>query len=214
MNIVGGRYRLLDAAGVGGMAVVWRAHDEVLDRHVAVKLLTDDQCADPREIERARTEARYGARLAHPNVVAVYDFGTSRRGGRGAAFVVMELLEGVLRSDSLDRSPMNWRFAVRVCAELSAGLAAAHGLGIVHRDIKPSNVVVTEAGAKLLDFGIAAMVGEPDQLADGTILGTVGYMAPERLDGTPVAPTLDIYALGVLLDRTLTTRLLWFVNTT
>src|SRR5215467_11246176 len=131
MTMVGGRYRLVDEAGIGGMASVWRAHDEVLDRMVAVKLLTDDQCVDPGEMERARAEARFGARLAHPNVVAVYDFGTSRRGGRGAAFVVMELLEGVLLSDSLDRRPMNWRFAVRVCAELSAGLAAAHGLGIV-----------------------------------------------------------------------------------
>jgi len=213
MDLIGGRYRLLDAAGVGGMAIVWRAHDEVLDRTVAVKLLTDDQCADPREIERARTEARYGARLAHPNVAAVYDFGTSRRGGRGAAYVVMELLDGRLLSDHLDRAPLSWRFAARVCAELSAGLAAAHSQGIVHRDIKPANVVLTESGAKLLDFGIAAQVGEEDQLADGTVLGTSGYMAPERFDSKPVAPPLDMYGLGVLLYRTLTARLPWHAYT-
>jgi serine/threonine-protein kinase len=194
------------------MAVVWRAHDEVLDRLVAVKLLTDDQC-DPREIERARAEARYGARLAHPNVAAVYDFGTSRRGGRGAAYVVMELLDGRLLSDHLDRAALNWRFAVRVCAELSAGLAAAHSQDIVHRDIKPANVVLTESGAKLLDFGIAARVGDVDQLADGTVLGTSGYMAPERFGQNPVAPALDMYGLGVLLYRTLTARLPWYAYT-
>jgi len=195
------------------MATVWRAHDEVLDRIVAVKLLTDDQCADPRDIERARTEARYGARLAHPNVAAVYDFGTSRRGGRGAAYVVMELLDGRLLSDHLDHGPLTWRYAVRVCAELSAGLAAAHSQGIVHRDIKPANVVLTETGAKLLDFGIAARVGDDDRLADGTVLGTSGYMAPERFDPNPVAPPLDVYGLGVLLYRTLTARLPWYVRT-
>jgi serine/threonine protein kinase, bacterial len=161
MGVVGGRYRLIDLIGMGGMAAVWRAHDEVLDRFVAVKLLTGDQCADPGEFERARREARFGARLAHPNVAAVYDFGTSRRGGRGMAFVVMELVDGMRLSDSIDRGPLNWRFAVRICAELSAGLAAAHDQGIVHRDIKPDNVVLTESGAKLLDFGIAARVGEP-----------------------------------------------------
>jgi eukaryotic-like serine/threonine-protein kinase len=213
MDMVGGRYRLLEAAGMGGMATVWRAHDEVLDRIVAVKLLTDDQCADPREIERARTEARYGARLAHPNVAAVYDFGTSRRGGRGAAYVVMELVDGALLSDHLARAPLNWRFAVRVCAEVSAGLAAAHSQGIVHRDIKPPNVVLTETGAKLLDFGIAALIGEPDQLADGTVLGTSGYMAPERFDPDPVAPSLDMYGVGVLLYRALTARLPWNAQT-
>jgi serine/threonine-protein kinase len=213
MDLIGGRYRLLDAAGVGGMAIVWRAHDEVLDRTVAVKLLTDDQCADPREIERARTEARYGARLAHPNVAAVYDFGTSRRGGRGAAYVVMELLDGRLLSDHLDRAPLSWRFAARVCAELSAGLAAAHSQGIVHRDIKPANVVLTESGAKLLDFGIAARVGEVDQLPDGTVLGTSGYMAPERFGPDPLAPSVDMYGLGVLLYRALTARLPWHAYT-
>src|SRR5262249_6306585 len=170
----------------------------------------DDQCADPREIERARTEARYGARLAHPNVAAVYDFGTSRRGGRGAAYVVMELLDGRLLSDHLDRTPLNWRVPGRGGRARTPGLAAAHGRGIVHRDIKPANVVLTESGAKLLDFGIAAGVGEVDQLADGTVLGTSGYMAPERFDSNPVAPALDMYGLGVLLYRTLTARLPWY----
>jgi serine/threonine-protein kinase len=146
-------------------------------------------------------------------VAAVYDFGTSRRGGRGAAYVVMELVEGALLSERLDRGPLNWRFAVRVGAELSAGLSAAHGQGIVHRDIKPANLVLTESGAKLLNFGIAARVGDDDQMADGTVLGTSGYMAPERFDPNPVATPLDMYAVGVLLYRSLTARLPWHVCT-
>src|SRR4051794_39972878 len=126
MRTLGGRYRLVEEIGVGGMAPVWRAHDEVLDREVAVKLLTDEHSADPYEFERARNEARCAARLAHPNVAAVYDFGTSRRAGHGAAYVVMELVEGLLLNAYLYNGPMNWRLAVRVCAEVSAGLAAAH----------------------------------------------------------------------------------------
>lgn len=211
MTTLGGRYRLLEQVGAGGMARVWRAHDDVLDRVVAVKLLTDEG-ADSTELERARNEARSAGRLAHPNVAAVYDFGTSRRGLRGAAYVVMELVEGPLLVDYLRTGPLGWRFAVRVAAEVSAGLAAAHSHGIVHRDIKPSNVVLTPAGAKILDFGIAARAGEPDTLPDGTVLGTAAYMAPERQSGAPVAPALDLYALGVLLYRNLTARLPWPAN--
>jgi serine/threonine protein kinase len=213
MRMLGGRYRLLEELGAGGMAQVWRAHDEVLDRIVAVKVLTPENTADPAEVDRARNEARSAARLAHPNVAAVYDFGTSRRGGLGAAYVVLELVEGPLLSDYLKSGPLNCRFAVRVGAEVSAGLAAAHSQGIVHRDIKPSNVVLSQSGAKILDFGIAALVGTPDVLADGTVQGTAAYMAPERMTGRAVTPALDMYALGVLLYRNLTARLPWPAQT-
>lgn len=209
MQTLGGRYRLLEQIGSGGMARVWRAHDEVLDRTVAVKLLTAEDTVDPDEFEQAHNEARCAARLAHPNVAAVYDFGTSRRGGRGAAYVVMELVGGTLLTDHLRSRPMNWQFAVRVCAEVSAGLAAAHSQQIVHRDIKPANVVLTQTGAKILDFGIAARIGEPDQFADGSVPGTAAYMAPERQDRAPVAAALDLYSVGVMLYRNLTTRLPW-----
>ncbi|WP_184842405.1 serine/threonine-protein kinase [Allocatelliglobosispora scoriae] len=201
---MGGRYRLQQQIGQGGMAAVWQAYDTVLERVVAVKLLTPEHTQDAHAYDRAHNEARYAARIGHPNVAAVYDFGTSRRAGLGAAYLVMELIEGPRLVDYLRQGPMDWRFAVKVCAEVAAGLAAAHGHGIVHRDIKPANVVITPAGAKILDFGIAAMTGTPDRNADGSMVGTAGYMAPERVEGHhPVTPASDMYALGVLLHQCL-----------
>ena len=210
-SVLGGRYRLLDQIGAEGLAPVWRAHDEVLDRTVAIKLLTHEESRDVDDFARARNEARCAARLAHPNVAGVYDFGTSRRGSRGAAYVVMELVEGPLLSEYLRGGPLNWRFAARVCAEVCAGLAAAHAHGIVHRDLKPGNVVLAQTGAKILDFGIAAKVGGADWHEDGTVAGTMAYMAPERQTGAPVAAALDLYSVGVLLYRNLTSRLPWDV---
>ncbi|HEY1484656.1 MAG TPA: serine/threonine-protein kinase [Micromonosporaceae bacterium] len=209
MDTLGGRYRLLEQIGTGGMARVWRAYDEVLARPVAVKLLGAEDDRDSRAFDRARTEARCAGRLAHPNVAAVYDFGTSRRGGRGVPYLVMELVEGPLLSDYLRRGVLHPATAVRVCAEVSAGLAAAHAHGIVHRDIKPTNVVLTQSGAKILDFGIAARTGEPDLPEDGWVVGTPAYMAPERMDGHPITPALDMYSLGIVLYRCLTATLPW-----
>ncbi len=213
MRALSGRYRLVEQIGVGGMAPVWQAHDEVLDRTVAVKLLTAEHAADPGAFARARNEARCAARIAHPNVAGVYDFGTTRRSGQGAAYLVMERVQGPLLSDYLRQGPLHPGFAVRVCAEVAAGLAAAHSQGIVHRDIKPANVVLTPTGAKILDFGIAARVGEADHSPGGLVLGTPAYMAPERLDGHPVAPEADMYGLGVLLYLTLTGLIPWNEST-
>ncbi|MFD0581113.1 serine/threonine-protein kinase [Dactylosporangium darangshiense] len=213
MRLFGGRYRLQRKLGQGGMASVWRAYDEVLDRAVAVKLLTAEHTADPGAFDRARNEARCGARFAHPNVVAVYDFGTSRRAARGTAYLVMELVEGQLLDAAMAGGPLDWRVAGRICAEVGAGLAAAHGHGVVHRDIKPGNVVLTSAGAKILDFGVAARAGQPDRMPDGSLLGTPAYLAPERLDPGAAAPPIDVYAVGVLLYKCLTGRLPWPADT-
>ncbi|WP_433218137.1 serine/threonine-protein kinase [Dactylosporangium sp. CS-047395] len=213
MRVLGGRYRLRRKLGEGGMASVWEAHDEVLDREVAVKLLTPEHTADPEAFDRARNEARSGARFAHPNVVSVYDFGTSRRAGRGTAYLVMELVEGQPLDAVMSEGPLDWQVAGRVCAEVGAGLAAAHGHGVVHRDIKPGNVVLTAAGAKILDFGVATRTGQPDQLPDGTLLGTPAYLAPERLERGAAAPPADVYAVGVLLYQCLTGHLPWPANT-
>ena len=210
MRRLGERYVLEQRIGVGGMSEVWRAHDEVLDRPVAVKLMTPEQAEDHASRERVRAEARSAARLVHPNVAGVYDFGMSTTSqGRPVPYIIMELVEGQTLAEHLAAGPMDWRIAVRVCAEVSAALAAAHASGVVHRDIKPANIMLTPAGAKVLDFGIATSPGQLDELPEGIVLGTPAYIAPERLGGEPAAPATDMYALGVLLYHCLTGQFPW-----
>jgi serine/threonine protein kinase len=214
MRVLGERYRLEQRIGVGGMSEVWRGHDDVLDRPVAVKLIAP-HLIDSSEsvVEQVRTEARSAARLTHPNVASVHDFGMSTLlPGTPAPYIVMELVEGETLADHLRAGPLDWHIAVRVCAEVAAALAAAHANGIVHRDIKPANIILTPAGVKVLDFGIAAIAGEPDSAVDGTIVGTPAFVAPERLEAdgdTPATPAADVYALGVLLYLCLARTLPW-----
>jgi hypothetical protein len=199
------RYRLLDRIGIGGMSVIWRAHDEMLERGVAVKVLAADLAADPRFREKVRDEARAAAALVHPHVTATYDYGeVFDADGSATAYVVMELLEGEPLSARLTEGPMPWPEALRTCAEVAEALAAAHRHGIVHRDITADNIMLTTGGAKVLDFGIATTIGAPDEDVDGSTFGTPAYVAPERLDGRRAKPATDTYALGVLLFETLT----------
>lgn len=210
MRILGGRYRLEHRIGLGGMSEVWRGHDRVLDRPVAVKLINPvpDAPADAL-VARVRTEARAAARLAHPNVASVHDFGdTALLPGRPAPYIVMELVTGETLAAHLRGGPVDWRIAVRVCAEVSAALAAAHAHGIVHRDIKPGNVMLTPSGAKVLDFGIATPVDHRGNDDERTVHGTPAYTAPELFTGL-ATPAADMYALGVLLYLCLTGRLPW-----
>ncbi|SBT39533.1 serine/threonine-protein kinase [Micromonospora auratinigra] len=208
MRTLGGRYELEQRVGIGGMSEVWRAHDLVLDRTVAVKLISPGQDTEATSVERIRGEARSAARLVHPNVASVHDFGTSASAdGREVPYIVMELAEGETLAAHLREGPLDWRIAVRVCAEVSAALAAAHAHGIVHRDVKPANVILTPAGVKVLDFGIATPAGAPDPTPDGIVLGTPAYLAPEQLDRQPATPAADMYALGVLLHYSLAGRL-------
>ncbi|MEV0713932.1 protein kinase [Asanoa sp. NPDC050611] len=201
------RYRLIDRVGAGGMSVIWRARDEVLDRTVAVKVLSAALAADARFRDMVRDEARAAAQLVHPHVATVHDYAeTVTPDGTVTAFVVLELLTGEELEARLTAGPLPWPEAVRVCAEVASALAAAHRLGIVHRDVTPANVMLTPTGAKVLDFGIATRIGAPDEDADGETFGTPAYVAPERLDGTPAQPATDSYALGVLLYETLTGR--------
>jgi serine/threonine-protein kinase len=205
-----GRYRLDEELGAGGMSVVWRAFDTVLGRTVAVKLLSADLAADEAASERIRAEAQAIARLAHPNIATVHDFGESvGPDGTRVPYVVLELLDGETLADRLESGPLAWREAVRICAEVASGLAAAHARGIVHQDIKPANVVLTAVGAKIVDFGIAVSANTPDTEGDDPVLGTLRYAAPERLLGTPVGPAADVYALGLVLYRCLTGDLPW-----
>ncbi|MER7283003.1 serine/threonine-protein kinase [Dactylosporangium sp. NPDC000244] len=275
-RVLGGRYRLDDILGVGGMSVVWLAHDSVLGRSVAVKVLSGRYAADERSRRRIRDEARAAAVLSHPNIAQVYDYGEAFPGddkapatgetphagrpsgnetpqagrpsgnetpqaGRAAGnearqaaggptgsetpsggattgdgpmpYVVMELVPGQTLAQRLAEGPLPPAESLRICAEAAAGLAAAHAEGLVHRDVKPANVILSPAGAKLVDFGIATLVG-PEALTDTDasgrpVFGTPQYLAPERLGSDPVTAASDVYSLGVVLYKLLAGTLPW-----
>ncbi|WP_127552286.1 serine/threonine-protein kinase [Actinoplanes sp. OR16] len=208
--LVDGRFRLRDRLGTGGMAVVWRAGDEVLGRDVALKILDPRLAHDPALLARVRDEARAVARLRHPNIVNVYDYGEAPG---PLPYVVMEIAEGRSLSHLLSGGPLPWRVATLVAVQVAAALAAAHDADVVHRDVKPGNVMVGGGRVKLVDFGISAATGD-DDLAGGQLLGTPAYLAPERLEDGVVRPATDVYALGLLLYRTLAGRLPWDASTT
>ncbi|KXK59104.1 serine/threonine protein kinase [Micromonospora rosaria] len=204
-----GRYLLRTRIGLGGMSEVWRADDEVLHRPVAVKALVAQFAADPQLRATIQREARAAARLTHPHITQVYDYGEATlAGGVVVPYLVMELVDGENLAERLAAGPLPWPEAARTAGEVAAALAAAHRLGVVHRDVKPGNVMLTETGAKVLDFGIAALSG-PHLLAGrpgDPLMGTPAYTAPERLTPGPPDPASDVYALGVLLYRALTGR--------
>ncbi|MEH1100251.1 serine/threonine-protein kinase [Micromonospora sp. CPCC 205561] len=204
------RYILRERIGLGGMSEVWRADDEVLHRPVAVKALTREFATDPHLRATIQREARAAARLTHPHVTQVYDYGEATLpGGAVVPYLVMELVRGANLADRLAAGPLPWPEAVRTAGQIAAALAAAHRIGVVHRDVKPGNVMLTETGAKVLDFGIAALAGPHHPLAGQTgelLMGTPAYFAPERMRPGPPNPASDVYALGALLYRTLTGR--------
>jgi serine/threonine protein kinase len=215
-SLLAGRYRLVERLGAGGMSVVWRGFDEVLGRQVAVKVLPPSTSTDPAFRRRLRAEAQAAARLSHPNITNVYDYGEATTvDGEPVPYVVMELIDGESLAAVLARvRRLPWPHAVRLTAEVAAALAAAHSRGIVHRDVTPANVMLTQAGAKVVDFGISALIGENDIDPDGSLLGTPAYLAPERLEGGQVSPATDVYAVGLLIYRTLIGQLPWDVGTT
>ncbi|WP_037641351.1 serine/threonine-protein kinase [Streptomyces bicolor] len=203
--LIAGRYRLSESIGRGGMGEVWRAYDETLARHVAVKLLLP-QDSDPTATSRFRLEAQTAARIDHPNVVAVRDFGEHDN----RLYLVMELVEGDSLARTLARSgALPAERVARIAAQAAAGLAAAHRQGIVHRDIKPGNLLLDADGTlKIGDFGIARFLDDPGAAltATGQIVGTSLYLAPERALGQPAGPPSDVYALGCVLYQLLTGR--------
>ncbi|HWS32522.1 MAG TPA: serine/threonine-protein kinase [Actinoplanes sp.] len=210
--LLASRYRLVTLLETGGMAQVWRATDELLDRPVAVKL----PAGDTRAAHLAWREARLAARLSHPGIAAVHDYREAvRPDGSVAPFVVMELLAGETVAARLCDlgGPMPWGEAVSIGTAVAEALAAAHAAGVVHRDIKPGNVMLCPGGVKLLDFGISAAAGEPDDDETGASFGTPAYAAPERLDGKPAEPATDLYGLGVLLFEMVTGDPPYDVNT-
>ncbi|HKS97930.1 MAG TPA: serine/threonine-protein kinase, partial [Rugosimonospora sp.] len=209
MQLLGSRYRLAEPLGTGGMSVVWRGYDELLGRLVAVKVLAK-RTADAESFSgRIRQEAMASARITHPNIAGVYDYGeaTDAEGAR-VPYMVMELVEGRSLAHRLNDGPLPWRQAIRVCAEVAAGLVAAHEMGLVHRDISPANVLLAPTGAKIIDFGISAPVGTVE--AKSMRLGTPAFISPERFaNGGRVHPAADVYGLGVLLYQSLSGALPW-----
>ncbi|MGW1062479.1 protein kinase domain-containing protein [Micromonospora rubida] len=206
------RYVLRERIGLGGMSEVWRADDEVLHRPVAVKALAGQPAADPQLRATIQREARAAARLTHPHVTQVYDYGEATlAGGAVLPYLVMELVDGHSLADRLTTGPLPWPEAVRMAGQVAAALAAAHRIGVVHRDVKPGNVMLTGTGAKVLDFGIAALAGPRHPLAGPSsgysgelMMGTPAYFAPERMAPGPPDPASDVYALGAVLYRALT----------
>jgi serine/threonine protein kinase len=206
-------YEILSSLGTGGMGEVYRARDTKLDRDVALKVLPARLAESQEAFDRFEREAKAVAALSHPNILAIHDFGTHE----GRAYAVMELLEGETLRQRLTAGALPTRKAVDYAAQIARGLAAAHDKRIVHRDLKPENVFLTKDGrAKLLDFGLAKLTERSLEVltsaptegrtSPGTVLGTVGYMAPEQVRGDPADHRSDIFPLGCVLYETLTGR--------
>ncbi len=198
---IGGRYRLEELLGRGGMSEVWRARDLELDRTVALKLL-----APTADDERFRREARAVASLAHENVTQLYDYGEEH----GRPYMVFEYLAGGTLDDRLRRrGRLPIAEAESIAAGIAAGLAHAHARGVVHRDLKAANVLFDAEGRpKIADFGIARLASSGSTLTEGgTVLGTAAYISPEQAAGQPAGPPSDVYSFGVLLYRMLAGRL-------
>ncbi len=204
IETVGGRYRLGELLGQGGMGEVFAAHDLRLDREVAIKLLRADLADQKGMRDRVLAEARLAARLTHPHVVGILD--TGEQGGR--PYVVMERLSGRTLRDDLAGGPLAAERVRDVGLQVLRALAAAHELGIVHRDVKPGNVLDAGVGTwKVADFGIAKWVHAKETLTGtGELLGSPSYLAPERIDGEQTSPASDLYAVGVLLYEALCGR--------
>ena len=200
-NLIAGRYRLGARLGRGGMAEVFDAFDERLQRRVALKVLRPEVAVHADMRQRFEREARAAARLSHPSVVSVYD--TGEDGGR--AFLVMERLPGETLADRISQGPVDQVWLRGMALDVLGALGAAHEIGLLHRDVKPGNVLITtEDRVKVADFGIAKMMtgtqdGDGDLTAIGLVLGTPAYLAPERLAGQQATVDTDLFALGVVL---------------
>jgi eukaryotic-like serine/threonine-protein kinase len=200
---LGDRYELRALLAAGGMGQVWRAHDQLLGRQVAVKVLRSEYTGDPLFVARFRAEAQHAAALSHPNIAAVYDYGEEPAidgSGEHLAYLVMELVEGESLSAVLARcGSLPPERTLDVLRQTAAALAAAHEAGVVHRDVKPGNVLVRPDGTvKITDFGIAWSAGSVPLTQTGQLVGTPSYLSPEQAAGAHATAASDVYALGMV----------------
>ena len=207
-----GPYAILAKIGAGGMGEVFRAKDPRLDREVAIKVLLMKFADEPERLQRFEQEARAASTLNHPSILTVHDFGVDD----GVAYLVTEWLLGESLRKLLDKGPLSARRSIEFAVQIARGLSEAHEKGVVHRDLKPENLFVTREGSiKILDFGLARIDrGERSnylentstllETSPGTVLGTVGYMAPEQVRGELSAERSDLFSLGILLYEMLT----------
>jgi len=204
-RVYSNRYQVTHLIARGGMALVYRAQDQLLNRAVALKILYPELSADPSFVERFRREAQAAANLSHPNIVPVFDWGEDR----GTYFIVMELIEGQSLAEVLrGGSTLTASRTAQLAAQVASALGYAHRQGVVHRDVKPGNILITpEAQVKVTDFGIAQAVASEDHLAEaGSVMGTATYFSPEQAEGAAVDGRSDIYSLGVVMYEMLVGR--------
>jgi serine/threonine protein kinase len=188
-TFLAGKYRVIKVAGRGGMGIVYMAEDTKLKRHVALKFLPPELVLSPEARERFVQEARAAAALSHPNICTIYEIHDEGE----KPFIAMEFIEGESLKAKMAGSPLDVEAALDLAIQVSGGLEAAHGKGIVHRDIKSANIMVTDRGqAKIMDFGLAKVKGGTLLTREGTTLGTVAYMSPEQALGKEVDQRTDI----------------------
>jgi serine/threonine protein kinase len=195
--VLDGRYVLEQRIGSGGYGEVWHATDTVLSRPVAVKLLHPRYAQRSEALARFQAEARHAAALSQQNIARVYDY--HKPAGDRPPYLVMELVNGPSLEAVLAGGPLDASQTMHIIAQAASGLRAAHAVGLIHRDVKPANLLLAPGGiVKVTDFGIAHTVGEEPVTATGELIGTPGYLAPERLTGEQVTSASDLYALGIV----------------
>lgn len=203
-KIIGNRYEVITKIGCGGMATVYKARDNILNRNVAIKVLREEFTTDEEFIKRFNIEAQAAASLTHPNIVSIYDVGNEG----DLHYIVMELIQGkTLKEIINENGVLPWKWSINISIQIASALEIAHRNNIVHRDIKPHNIIITEDGiAKVTDFGIAKAVSNSTITAFGTTIGSVHYFSPEHARGGYTDAKSDLYSLGVVMYEMMTGR--------